>query len=27
VFGGEGQMAIADLLDATKLLPWSKAKH
>jgi DNA-binding transcriptional MerR regulator len=24
VFGGEGQLAIADLLDATKLLPWSK---
>ncbi len=24
VLGGDGQMAIAELLDATKLLPWSK---
>lgn len=24
LFGGEGQLAVADLLDATKLLPWSK---
>ncbi|MBN8525504.1 MAG: MerR family transcriptional regulator [Planctomycetes bacterium] len=24
LFGGEGQLALADLLDATKLLPWSK---
>jgi DNA-binding transcriptional MerR regulator len=26
VFGGEGQIAVADLLDATRLLPWSKPK-
>lgn len=24
LFGGEGQLALADLLDATRLLPWSK---
>lgn len=24
LFGGEGQVSVADLLDATKLLPWSK---
>ncbi len=27
VLGGENQLAIAELLDATKLLPWSKTKH
>ncbi|HAT10005.1 MAG TPA: hypothetical protein DCS97_05290 [Planctomycetes bacterium] len=26
VLGGENQLAIADLLDATKLLPWSKGR-
>ena len=26
VFAGEGTLAVADLLDATKLLPWSKPK-
>jgi DNA-binding transcriptional MerR regulator len=25
-FGGEGRVALADLLDAAKLLPWSQAK-
>ena len=27
VLGGENQLAVADLLDATRLLPWSKTKH
>lgn len=26
-FGGEGRVGLADLLDATKLLPWSRAQH
>ena len=26
VLGGEGQLALHELLDATKLLPWSRGK-